>query len=483
MKWKLSIVVGVVLLAFGAMAQDVDRVQGKASAGTVPEAAPAGPHDWVVPAGSIQRPEDAGIRAHTNIVFRSLDGGNQPTQVMDPDTRPAGVSPEQFRQVEMPASLGCIYEDSPKKYSTGCIVPATLKGSKGPIAGGGGAIALVEAGDDPTAASDLAFFDKYVGLPTATFIKIQMTNSCSAPPPCSNFGWCAEDALDEEYSHFYSSKAAIIMVEACSSSTSDLLAAETEAFDYIAANYAYGEVSNSWGEGEFSSQGSYDPIFSSWGNGLYGYKVNAFASSGDGGCGVIWPSSDPWVIAAGGSGVYRNSNGTLNYEGCWAGSGGGPSTVETWAQTFTGWNSGPWADFQYPIFGENARQTPDFGLNADPDSGVWLYSVTAFGSSAPWSCCWGGTSESSPGLAAVVNRANNELSTCYFNPVNSTCYFTNQEDNLLYSQLPTATAYSQNFYSPDSGSNGGSCVVAYGWDQCTGVGNPRATAPGVELGK
>ncbi len=473
--WKLSIVVGiVVLLAFGAMAQEVDRQAGKATNSTAAQAAPASRHDWVVPAGSIERPEDAGLRAHTTIVFKSLDGGNNPTLVNDPDARPEGGSPETFRQVEVPASLGCIYLNTPKKLSTGCLVPAALKSSHGPSAGGGGAIALVEAGDDSTAASDLKFFDSYVGLPPATFVKIQMRNSCQSTPDCSNFGWCAEDALDTEYSHFYASKAAIIMVEACSSSTSDLLAAETEAFDYIANNYAYGEVSNSWGEGEFSSQGTYDPLFSSWGNGLYGYKVNAFASSGDGGCGVIWPSADPWLVSTGGSGVYRNSDGTFLSEGCWGGSGGGPSTVETWANGFTGWNSGPWADFQYPIFGEANRQTPDFGMNADPDSGVWLYSVAAFGSSTPWSCCWGGTSESSPGLAAIVNRANNELSTCYFNPVNGTCYFTNQEDNLLYSQLPTATAYSQNFYSPNGGEANG-CAVSYGWDQCTGVGNPRGT--------
>jgi len=460
----------VALLSFAAMAQDVDHAAGKATNGTTPQAATRPAPDWVVPEGSVERPEDAGVRAHANIVFRSLDGTEKPTHISSPAEIP-NFGPLTNNQVEQtPQSLGCIYLDSPK--STGCV-PNYGK-SHGPSAGGSGAIALIEAGDDPTAATDLKTFDTYWGLPAATFVKIAMTNSCSYPPACSNFGWCAEDALDEEYAHVYASKATIIMVEACSSSYTDLLAAEEAAFQYIAANYVQGQVSNSWGSGEFSSEGSYNADFATWGYGLYGYAITAFASAGDSGCGAAYPSSNPWLVSAGGSSIYNNASGeAFVSEGCWSGSGGGNSAYVTWAPgTGPGFNGdymGPWTDYQYPIFGEYNRQTPDFGFNSDPDSGVALYSLTAFGG---WSCCWGGTSEASPSLAAIVNRAENKLSTCYFNAVNGTCYFTNAEDNLLYSQLPTQTAYSVNFYSPNSGSNG--CTVAGpGWDYCTGVGTPR----------
>jgi kumamolisin len=474
MKCRLSIVVAMVaLLSFAAMAQDVDRTQGKATNGTTPQAAARGPQDWIVPEGSIERPEDAGVRAHTDIVFRSLDGSEKPTLLSSPAEIPTFplVTTNQVEQT--PQSLGCIYLDSPK--STGCV-PNYGK-SHGPSKGGSGAIAVIEAGDDPTAATDLVAFDKYWGLATATFVKIKMTNSCSTPPACSNFGWCAEDALDEEYAHVYAPSATIIMVEACSSSYSDLLAANEEAFDYIATNYPQGQVSNSWGSGEFSGEGSYNADFTTWGYGLYGYAITAFASAGDSGCGAAYPSSNPWLVSAGGSSIYNNASGeAFVSEGCWSGSGGGTSTYETWAPTvgtgnnppFNGDYTGPWTNYQYPIFGESARATPDFGFNSDPDSGVALYSITAFGG---WSCCWGGTSEASPSLAAIVNRAGNKLSTCYFNPVNGTCYFSNAEDTLLYSQLPTAVAYSVNFYSPNSGSNG--CTVSAGWDYCTGVGTPR----------
>ncbi len=461
MKWNLSIVVAIVVLfAFAAMAQD--RNQAGANSGRpVPQAAARPTPDWVVPESSVDRPEDAGLRAHTNIVFRSLDGSNKPTHLSSPADIP-GFSPLTTDQTEeTPQSLGCIYLSSPK--STGCI-PNYGK-SHGPSKGGSGAIALVDAFDDPTAASDLAFFDTYWGLAKANFTKIEMSNSCSSPP--ANQGWAAEESLDIEYAHVYAPNAAIVLVEACSNSDTDLLAAETEAFKYIAENYGYGTVSNSWGQGEFSSQTSYDGLFTTFGNGVDGAGITAFASAGDSGCGAAWPSSNPWLVSAGGTSIYRNSGGqAFASEGCWAGSGGGDSAVETMGEA---------TDYQFPMCGNDTsacnpanRLTPDFALNSDPDSGVALYSQYAFGG---WSCCWGGTSEASPSLAAIVNRANNQLSSCWFNPFNGWCFYTNAENNLLYSQLPTATAYNVNFYDITTGSNG--CTVAARWDYCTGVGSPR----------
>ncbi len=463
MKLKLSIVVGlVVLLTLGAMAQTAGRHDDRA---TVPQAGQRPTPNWGIPESSVHRPEDDGLRAHTTIVFRSLDGTDKPTRLSSPaDTLRFG--PMATDQVEeTPQSLGCIYLSSPK--STGCV-PNYGK-SHGPSAGGSGAIALVDAYDDPTAASDLAYFDKYWGLTTAKFTKIQMNNSCSAPPP--NAGWAGEETLDIEYAHVFAPKAEIILVEACSNSYTDLFAAETTAFQYIAANYGHGTVSNSWAGGEFSSETSYDSLFTTFGNGVDGAGITAFASADDAGCGAAYPSSNPWLVSAGGTSIYRNSSGqAFVSEGCWAGSGGGNSSYELW-----GSGLGAATDYQYPMCGAGAecnRVTPDFASNSDPSSGVALYGQYAFGG---WSCCWGGTSEASPTLAAIVNRANNQLSSCWFNPFNGWCFYTNAENNLLYSQLPTATTYYQNFYdiTPSTGPNTNGCTVASGWDYCTGVGSPR----------
>src|SRR5579863_9142139 len=144
MKCKLSFVVGmVVLLAFAAMAQDVTR-QSSASNGPAPQAAPRPQPNWVVPQSSIERPEDAGLRMHTNIVFRSLDGSNKPTRGSSPAAIFAAINPNVTlgQYIETPQSLGCIYLSSPT--GSGCV-PNLNSGSGGPSAGGWGAIALVDA--------------------------------------------------------------------------------------------------------------------------------------------------------------------------------------------------------------------------------------------------------------------------------------------------------------------------------------------------
>jgi subtilase family serine protease len=412
------------------------------------------------------------LRAHTNIVFRSLDGTNKPTRM----TTPGAINPMTVGQyVETPASLGCLYVSSPS--IAGCV-PTVAAGTGGPSAAGWGAIALVDAFDNPDAAGDLAAFDSYWGLPAANFTKIYANGNGDCTTPPANAGWSEEESLDIEYAHVYAPNAAIILVEACSNSNTDLYYAEGVAIDYIAANYGGGQVSNSWGGAEYSGENSSDPDFAGWNYGAYTEPIVTFASAGDNGCGAAYPSSNPWIVSAGGTSIYRTTtNGRFNYEGCWSGSGGGTSTEEIWAPatatgggqpSFTGSNTGPWADYQYPIFAFGNRATPDFASNADPNSGVYIYNAYALGG---WSCCWGGTSESSPSLAAIVNRANNRLSTCWFNPVNGHCQFYNAENTLLYSQLPTHAAYSKNFYDVTKGTNG--CTVSKGWDYCTGVGSPR----------
>ena len=99
--------------------------------------------------------------AHTTFVLLSLDG-KTPARFSTPQAirteGPAGTEPAiaLTEIAETPQSMGCIYVSSP--LSTGCI-PNYNSGSGGPSSAGYGAIALVDAGDDPTAASDIAAFD------------------------------------------------------------------------------------------------------------------------------------------------------------------------------------------------------------------------------------------------------------------------------------------------------------------------------------
>jgi subtilase family serine protease len=279
-------------------------------------------------------------------------------------------------------------------------------------------------------------------------------------------GWGLEESLDIEWAHVMAPKATIILVEACSNSYTDLLYAEYVAGGQV-ASYGGGDVTNSWSSGEFAGETADDLYFG------YYYSANTvyFASAGDSGCGAGYPSSSPWLVSAGGTTVYRSPALGFKSEGCWAGSGGGTSTQETYVTAFTGGNTGPWADYQYPIFGQAARATPDMSFNADPNSGVVVYDCAyASGTCYYWEV--GGTSVSSPALAGIVNNAANKLGTGHINGTTGTGYYTAEEDNLLYSQLGGKAAYAKNFYDVKTGSNG--CTVGAQWDYCTGVGSPRA---------
>jgi subtilase family serine protease len=324
--------------------------------------------------------------------------------------------------------------------------------------GGWGAIALVDAFDDPTAASDISTFSGYFGLPEANFTKVYANGdgACSTPPPDS--GWALEEALDIEWAHVMAPNARIYLVEACSESNVDLFYAEALAARLVAAAGG-GDISNSWSEGEFSGETSYDHYFLS---SQYSQVANItfFAAAGDSGCGATYPSSSPWVVSAGGSTVNRDTNGNFMSESCWDGSGGGTSSVEGWG------NTGVSADFQYPLFGRANRATPDLAFDSDPVSGVYVYSRYNGG----WYIV-GGTSVASPAPAGIINNAGNRLGSSFRPAVNPDGFLNNEENNLLYSQLPSLRARSANFYDIATGNNG--CFVGTSWDYCTGIGSPR----------
>src|SRR5271166_3801193 len=108
---------------------------------TLPAAAQKSSANVYYPPSSIERPQDLGKFAHTNYVLYSPNGA-----------KPVGA-PAPPPGVETPDSLACIF--GILTGPTGC--PQT-GGYTHNLNGGWGAIALVDAFDDPTAASDLAFF-------------------------------------------------------------------------------------------------------------------------------------------------------------------------------------------------------------------------------------------------------------------------------------------------------------------------------------
>lgn len=334
---------------------------------------------------------------------------------------------------ENPASLACIY---------GVVAPSNgcLKSSSLVPTGGSKAIAVVEYGTYSNVQSDLNTFSAQFGFPNVT-----ITQLCLPSPPCvSNVGsgWDLEEALDVEYAHAMAPNAQIIVASFQDDPIGD--GAETAAANAVAAAGG-GEVSNSWtyngGEnwcGSGNCELQYDQYF----------NVNSvvfFASAGDDGLGVAYPSISPNVISAGGTLVQRDSNGNFTTETCWNGSGGGISQYE------------PLPNYQLLIGNRTGphRGTPDWAADASPASGVDIYSSTYCGG---W-CTVGGTSVASPLLAGITNAAGN------FHPSSPSDLQT------TYGYYMNPGVYRYYFFDITSGSNGSS--AKQGWDECTGLGSPR----------
>jgi subtilase family serine protease len=290
-------------------------------------------------------------------------------------------------------------------------------------AGAGKTIAIVDAYDDPAAASDLAVFSSQFGIPCNNCLtKVNQTGGSSYPR--TNSGWALEISLDIQWAHAIAPGANILLVEANSNSFSDLLAAE----DYAKTHAQY--VSNSWGGNEFSGETGYDSHFSQSG-------VSFFVSSGDSGLPAEYPSASPNVISVGGT-TLNFSGGNLTSETGWSGGGGGCSAYEnaTSAQSgFSGYS-------QASCGGK--RATPDVSLDADPNSGVAVYDSTRYSGRAGW---WvvGGTSASSPMWAG--------------------------RSAVLGSVVNSATVYGSTISYRDitSGNNGAPCLT--GFDLCSGRGS------------
>src|ERR671930_441641 len=119
-------------------------------------------------------------------------------------------------------------------------------------AGTGQTVAIVDAFDDPTAESDLAFYRSFYGLPPCTtgngcFKKVDQNGGTNYPP--FNNGWAEEIALDVEMVSAICPNCNILLVEANDNSFTNLGIAEDRAFT-MGAN----ANSNSWGGSEFGGE-------------------------------------------------------------------------------------------------------------------------------------------------------------------------------------------------------------------------------------
>jgi len=320
-----------------------------------------------------------------------------------------------------------------------------------PNNGTGKTIALVEAFNAPTIAKDLTTFKNKFGIKGCALKVVNQNGGTGLP--ATDSGWALEASLDVEWACAIAPGAQLLLVEANDSSFTNLLAA----VKYAAAHADV--VSMSWGGGEDASEASFDQFFNV-------NNVSFFASSGDGGTGVIYPSSSPHVVAVGGTTLPLDASGNLTGpETAWAGSGGGISTFEPI----------PGYQLTFPIPATGGRRaTPDVAFNADPSTGVLVFDSTKINGQSGWYIV-GGTSFGSPAWAAITALIDQQRS-----PLSKS---NNLSSNSLVSapqyNAAASDVYAANYRDIVSGTNGtcGSlCDATIGYDFVTGVGSPRANA-------
>jgi kumamolisin len=321
---------------------------------------------------------------------------------------------------ETPGSLACVYQlvSGP----SGCPIDTS---TNVPL-GGVGAIAIVDAGYYPSAASDLEAFDNQFGIPAADFTVVYANGQ--QPPIYSD--WEVEEALDIEWAHAMAPKAKLFLVESVQVNTDPTWQAVAVAGKLVAENGG-GVVSMSWGIPEFPSEVDYDKYFTA-------PNVVYFAASGDSGIGVsIHPAASPKVVAVGGTYFNRDQNGNFVNEQYYTNGGGGDISPYEPRPAYQNIISNIVGSFRgYPDVAS------DFCCSA-----IYLQG---------WGSV-GGTSWASPTFAGIANAAGRI-------PSSGT-----QALTALYKEYANGSAYKGPFYDITTGDS--RCKT--GWDLCAGVGSPR----------
>jgi subtilase family serine protease len=315
--------------------------------------------------------------------------------------------------------------------------PADLQsayGLTGVSGSGTPTVAIVDAFGYPRAESDLAVYRSQYGLPPCT-----TANGClkivgqtgGNPPNRVDTGWDQEQALDLDMVSAACPNCHILLVEASSASFSNLWTG----VDYAKTQPGVRAVSNSYGNTDSSSYAQYDSHYS-------GNNVAITVSTGDYGYGAQWPATSPGAVAVGGTSLVR-SGGTRGWsESVWNGAGSGCGlghSKPTWQNGVTDACGG--------------RMEADVSSNADPNTGVAVYGP-ATRTTSSWGV-WGGTSESSPFIAALFALRDGSINAA----------------QSIYS-------HTSNLNDVTTGSNG-TCAVSYycnaqaGYDGPTGLGTPN----------
>ena len=378
-------------------------------------------HDPVVPAsiaGAVQSfigLSDAAIMRPMIIPAPVVTARKRPTS-----TTPSGYSPEQ---------IATVY-DWPS-------ITNTANGS-------GVTIANATAESTNLSTSDLDTFWNEYGLPNHTVTVIPVDGTTHRT------GGTIETTIDEERSGAMAPGATLLVYDADSATDQDF----TDTYNTIVTDNTAEVMTTSWGEPESDASSATlstdDSIFKE----AAAQGISVFAAAGDNGSSdgtsnpdtADFPSSDPYVLAAGGTTLTLTSSGTRASETAWSDGGGAVSAVFSEPSWQVG-NGVPQNGY---------RNTSDMSMDADPNTGYSVYE------GGKWSV-YGGTSFVAPQLAALWADGVADDGGTRLGQANQAEYAVANSSN-----------YANDFYDVTSGSNG-AFSAGVGWDHPTGWGTPVAT--------
>lgn len=322
---------------------------------------------------------------------------------------------------------GAMQPNTPGGYAPSDLQTAYALTTASKSNGSGRTVAIVDAYDDPNAASDLAIYRSQYGLSACTaasgcFTQQKFTSQ-------TDTHWAGEESADVDMVSAICPNCKILLVEAASASIADLSTAEK----YATAHADY--ISNSWSGNEGTT--TYD--------GDYATSCGAItAATGDTGHNTTaqWPAILPNVIGVGGTSLTSISP---RIETAWLHSGSACSRIYKKPTFQTSLNTGC-----------SMRAQADVAAVGDPHTGVAVYDSFHEGG---WVVI-GGTSVAAPIVASVFAIA---ASAGADSP-------------------ETMYARASAFNDVTSGSNGTCgaplCVAGSGWDGPTGLGTPKGTSSG-----
>jgi len=394
------------------------------------------------------------------------------------------------------------------------------------VTGSGQTIVIVDSYGSPTALHDLQMFSHTFGLPEPDLTIIHPTGT----PTFSNsmhgvqVGWAFETSLDLQWAHAMAPDAKLVLIAANPAETEGVQGFPSMFIgEQLAVNQFPGSViSQSFAvtEQSFNSAAAvqvarFDQVYQQ----AVANHVTLIASSGDSGTAnvdkqgrlfpfptVQWPSSDPLVTSAGGTWLqfgwtWDPTVSASTFFACLSSStpadvcfsqflnfttGAGRTEAvwrEDWAPIATGGGrsvlfSTP--GFQSPISQgvlQGRRGLPDVSWNAAVDGGVLVF--TSFpGARVGWHII-GGTSASSPQLAAMVALANQlrhaagKTSVGYLNP---RLYQLPASDfnDIVPQTFGTGAGVTVLDSNAEFGTGIPGVPTTSGWDLTTGFGSPQA---------